>query len=88
MTAQSLLTPVDICGSAAWLELHEKSRYRAAAAYAGRLYPGPLGELVHRELSAYAEFGRRFSSDALIPRLATSILAMRLEHVCAERYAS
>jgi hypothetical protein len=53
---------------------HEHSRYRAAADYARLRYPGPVGELIHRELRAYAEFGHRFASDALVPRLATDIL--------------
>lgn len=57
------------------LQQHEKSRIRAAARHARRVYPGDVGELLYRELSAYAEFGIRFSVDALIPRLATQILA-------------
>ena len=61
------------------LELHERSRIRAAARHARRVYPGEVGELIHRELIAYAEFGIRFSVDALIPRLATRILAMTAE---------
>jgi hypothetical protein len=55
------------------MEMHEKARYRAAAVLARRIYPGPLGELVHRELTAYAEFGYRVSDDGLIPRLAAAI---------------
>jgi hypothetical protein len=72
------VTPLDaglITGSASPLLAHEKSRLRAAARHARRLYPDELGELVFRELTAYAEFGIRFSVDALIPRLATRILA-------------
>jgi hypothetical protein len=56
------------------LELHERSRYRAAADYARLRYPGAVGELIHRELRAYAEFGHRFARDALVPRLAADIL--------------
>lgn len=55
----------------------EKVRCREAALRARRLYPGPLGDLAHRELSAYADFGHRFSTDALVPDLATAILAAR-----------
>ena len=62
-------------GDATPLPFHERSRMRAAALHARRLYPGALGELVHRELCAYADFGYRFSNDALIPRLAAEILA-------------
>jgi hypothetical protein len=62
-------------GDATALPFHERSRIRAAALHARRLYPGRVGELVHRELCAYADFGYRLSNDALIPRLAAEILA-------------
>jgi hypothetical protein len=62
-------------GDATPLPFHERSRIRAAALHARRLYPGGVGQLVHRELCAYADFGYRFSNDALIPRLAAEILA-------------
>jgi len=39
-----------IRGDAAELPLHERSRYRAAAGHARRVYPGPIGELAYREL--------------------------------------
>jgi hypothetical protein len=65
--------------SAEPLQAHERSRIRAAARHARRIYPGELGELVFRELTAYAEFGIRFSTDSLIPRLATRVLATRAE---------
>ncbi len=65
--------------SAEPLEAHERSRIRAAARHARRIYPGELGELVFRELTAYAEFGIRFSVDSLIPRLATRVLATRTD---------
>jgi len=61
-------------GSLPLLALHERARYRAAAEYALRRYPGPVGELIHRELSAYAEFGHRFARDGLIPDLARNML--------------
>jgi hypothetical protein len=66
-------------GDALPLHAHELSRVRAAAHHARRALPGPLGELVHRELTVYADFGYRFSSDALIPRLVAEILATRVE---------
>jgi hypothetical protein len=78
------MTPLTAIGSEptaapGLLELHERSRIRAAARHARRVYPGEVGELIHRELIAYAEFGIRFSVDALIPRLAARILAMTAE---------
>ncbi|WP_181783026.1 hypothetical protein [Pseudonocardia pini] len=55
--------------------LHERSRYRAAADCALRRYPGPIGELIHRELTSHAELGCGVSDPAaLIPRLARAIL--------------
>ncbi|GLZ49824.1 hypothetical protein Acsp06_60090 [Actinomycetospora sp. NBRC 106375] len=56
--------------------MSEQDRFRAAADLALRRYPGPVGELIHRELSAYATFGRQFTTDVdtLIPHLATHVL--------------
>lgn len=68
-----------IRGDAPQMHLHERSRYRAAARHARRVYPGPLGELVYRELIAYAEFGYRLGEDGLIPRLAAAVLAARTD---------
>ncbi len=65
-------------GSAPALAAHERSRVRAAALRARRLYPGGLGELAYRELVAYADFGYRFAVDKLIPKLAAEILATKL----------
>lgn len=69
--------PPTISGAAPTLAFHEKGSYRAAARHARRVFPGPVGELVHRELCAYAEFGYRFDTDGLIPRLAAAVLAIR-----------
>jgi hypothetical protein len=62
-------------GDATVLQYHEVARLKAAAHHARRALPGPLGDLVHRELLAYAEFGYRLTADALIPRLAADVLA-------------
>jgi len=62
-----------IPGNATELEQHERARYRIAALHGRRIYPGPLGELVYRELTAYADFGYRFTDDGLIPQLAAAI---------------
>jgi len=67
--------PDRIPGDAKRLAPHESARYRTAAGHARRIYPGPLGELVFRELSAYVEFGYRFGHDGLILRLADAVLA-------------
>jgi hypothetical protein len=75
MTYTTLPTPGPLRGDAPVLLQHERSQMRAAGLHARRLYPGPLGELVFRELTAYADFGYHFAGDALIPRLAAEILA-------------
>ena len=77
MTIRLFPGPPGISGDAPGLALHEQGRYRAAAGHARRVIPGPVGELVHRELRAYADFGYRFGDDALIQRLATAVLAIR-----------
>ena len=75
MTNTRIPASVPLRGNAPALLQHERSRIRAAALHGRRLYPGPLGELVHRELTAYADFGYRFAADALVPRLAAEILS-------------
>ena len=41
----------------------------SAAEMALVVYPGPVGELVSREIRAYQEIGHRFGGDALMNRL-------------------
>ncbi|GAA1283367.1 hypothetical protein GCM10009609_55180 [Pseudonocardia aurantiaca] len=48
---------------------------REAAARALDTHPGPVGEVLARELRAYAQFGYRFGTDGLLDRLAGDILA-------------
>ncbi|MCD2195172.1 hypothetical protein LQ327_17535 [Actinomycetospora endophytica] len=67
--------PPRIDGNAPVLAPHEKSRLRAAAHHARRALPGPVGDLVSRELVAYADFGHRMTVDSLIHRLAADVLA-------------
>jgi hypothetical protein len=56
------------------LPLHDTSHIRAAAHHAKRAYPGAIGELLARELTAHAEFGYRFAANGLLTRLATEVL--------------
>jgi hypothetical protein len=58
------------------LERHELGRLHAAASHARRVFPGPVGAVLARELDAHAELGYRFAADALIAQLATEILRM------------
>lgn len=56
------------------LERHEIGRVRAAAHHAARLHPGAVGLLLARELTAYAEFGRRFPRDGITEAAVREIL--------------
>jgi hypothetical protein len=71
-------------GDADMLTTSERALVRAAALHARRVYPGGVGELVHRELTAYADFGYRFRTDALVPRLVAEVLAVAapLDEAC------
>lgn len=56
------------------MDHHEKMRVRAAAFRATRLYPGPVGELVSRELLTWEEFGYRLGGEQLVMRLVDHVL--------------
>ncbi|MBC3189667.1 hypothetical protein H7X46_01125 [Pseudonocardia sp. C8] len=56
------------------MEHHEKMRMRAAAFRATRLYPGPVGELVSRELLTWEEFGYRLGGNRLVMELVDHVL--------------
>lgn len=64
-TTPGKLTPMD---------QHERMRVRAAAFRATRLYPGPVGELVQRELLTWEEFGYRLGGGQLVMRLVAEVL--------------
>lgn len=51
----------------------EKSELRHLAFKATRLYPGPVGELVSRELLAWEEFGYRLGSYAQVRALMRAV---------------
>jgi hypothetical protein len=54
-----------------------RDRLETAARLALVVFPGPVGELVSREISAYLSFGFRFDGSGLVPRLADQILASK-----------
>ena len=56
------------------MDHHEKMRLRAAAFRVTRLYPGPAGEVLSRELLTWEEFGYRLGGGALVMRLVDHIL--------------
>lgn len=56
------------------MDHQEKSRLRAAAFRATRLYPGPVGELISRELISWEDFGYRLGGDRLVMELVEHLL--------------
>lgn len=56
------------------MDHHEKMRLRAAAFRATRLYPGPVGELLSRELLTWEEFGMRLGGGSLILAVVDTVL--------------
>ncbi|AEA27609.1 hypothetical protein GCM10023403_01810 [Pseudonocardia benzenivorans] len=56
------------------MDHHEKMRLRAAAFRATRLYPGPVGELISKEILTWEEFGYRLGGTQLIMRLVDHVL--------------
>ncbi|MEQ3550505.1 hypothetical protein WIS52_08485 [Pseudonocardia nematodicida] len=56
------------------MEHHEKMRMRAAAFRATRVYPGPVGELVSRELLSWEDFGYRLGGNRLVMELVDHIM--------------
>ncbi|ALE72135.1 hypothetical protein Ae168Ps1_2591c [Pseudonocardia sp. Ae168_Ps1] len=56
------------------MEHHEKMRMRAAAFRATRVYPGPVGELISRELLAWEDFGYRLGGNRLVGELMEHVL--------------
>ncbi|MEV1291123.1 hypothetical protein [Pseudonocardia sp. NPDC049635] len=56
------------------MEHHEKMRMRAAAFRATRIYPGPVGELISRELLSWEDFGYRLGGNRLVMDLVDDVL--------------
>ncbi len=56
----------------------EKIQLRTAAFRATRMYPGPVGEVLSRELLAWEDFGFRLGGSAPIMRLVDHILTTDL----------
>ena len=66
-----------------FMDHHDKMQLRAAAFPATRIYPGPVGELLSRELLSWEEFGYRLGGDQLIMRLVNHLLAAELSQEAA-----
>lgn len=57
------------------LQPHESMRLRNAALLARHRYPGPVGEVLAKEITAWVEFGYRFGSSSLIEALVAHLLS-------------
>ena len=58
------------------MDHHEKMRLRAAAFRVTRLYPGPVGELLSRELLTWEEFGLRLGAHTDMAAVAAEVLEL------------
>lgn len=64
------------------LESRDRSRMEIAARRALSTYPGPVGDLIHRELQAFLEFGYRFDDGTgLVTRLVDHLMATALNPI-------
>lgn len=61
------------------MDHHERMRLRAAAYRATRVYPGPVGELISREILIWEEFGYRFGNTSFILRLVDFVMKVEME---------
>lgn len=60
------------------IDAAKKIEITQAQLKATRLYPGPVGELVAKELSDYAKFGFRFDQAGFSERLLQQVLETEL----------
>ena len=56
------------------MDPRSRTRLRAAAFRARHVYPGPVGELIARELLSWDEFGRRLGGEQMIMTLVEHVL--------------
>jgi hypothetical protein len=56
-----------------------RTRARTAAFRVGRLYPGPVGEVLALELRTWEQFGYRLGGDSMIARLVEHVMGLDLE---------
>jgi hypothetical protein len=62
------------------MDTHQKMRLRTAAFRVTRLYPGPVGELLSRELQTWEEFGYRLGGSQLVMRLVDFVMKEPIEN--------
>lgn len=52
-----------------------KARFRVAAHHAKRAYPGPVGELLAREILSWEQWGHRLGGDGLMTQVVDEVLS-------------
>lgn len=60
------------------MDSDERMKLRAAAFRATRVFPGPVGELVSKDLLAFEEFGYRLGAHGLVRRLVAAVMNAEL----------
>lgn len=55
-------------------ELLVRQQFRQASHHATKVFPGPVGELLSREILSWEEFVHRFGSDGLMMQVVADIL--------------
>ena len=67
------------------MDTKEKMRVRAAAFRVTRLYPGPVGDFLARELQTWEEFGYRLGGNALVMSLVDFVMKEPIENSTARK---
>jgi len=60
------------------IEHVDRAKLMTTALRARRVYPGPVGELIARELSSWADMGFRYGGGSTIAKLVAAVLAAPL----------
>lgn len=70
-TSQFHVTATD---PAPYLAQHERERLKAAAYQATKLFPGPIGEFLNRELRSWEVTGLKFDTQGLLAQTIAALL--------------
>jgi len=57
-----------------YMAYHEKQDFRAAAYHAKKVYPGPVGDLIYREITDWLEFGWRLGPKSRLASLVDTVM--------------
>lgn len=71
-------------GTPGRLSIHDVQQLGLASSRARARYPGPVGELIVREIWAYTDFGYRFGCTGVVTRIVAELLADNVNGPAAE----